>query len=499
MGVIVIGKVLLVNPYGFVSKYAKNPNLDIVAAPMGLAYVASVLEQNGHKVSVLDCLVEKSDKRDVELCVSREKPDFVGIQAFTPSVHYAIEIAETVKGIDHEIKVVLGGAHPTVLPEATLGMSDSVDFIVRHEGEYVFLNLINALEKGADYSSLKEIKGISFRCDGKTINTPNAPLVMDLDNIPFPALHLLPVDEYQYFGAKKEIYSLISSRGCPYSCEFCASSLIKKWRGRSAKNIVDEMEYAREKFGYAGFAFMDDLAAFKRDRIFEICNEMRERNLDFAWGVTARVDNLDKQILTEMEDTNCRCIFLGVESGSQEILDRMKKGITLEQIRKAFKWINELGMDSIASVTLGFPGETRESVEQTTKFVIKLDPGVLVISAATPYPGTPYFQRAMEEGLLPKDLSKIDWRDFTMYDAAIGNENLTRDEVDKLIVEFYNRFRRRPGWIFKRLALDIKQNRALYGDLKGLPLFKQPLTVRLLTRWLFRKSMGKTFVRASEK
>lgn len=488
-----ISKVLLVSPYGFVSKYARNPNLDITAAPMGLAYIAAVLEQNGHKVSALDCLVERSDKRDVELHIKREKPDVVGIQAFTPSVHYAIEIAETVKEVDYEIKVVLGGTHPTALPEATLGMSDLVDFIVRHEGEYTFLNLVNALEKGADYRALKEIKGISFKYNGKVINTLNAPLVMDLDTIPFPALHLFPVNEYQYFGAKKEIYSLVSSRGCPYPCEFCASSLIKRWRGRSAKNIVDEMEWARKEFGFSGFAFMDDLAAFKRDRIFEICNEMRERGLDFAWGVTARVDNLDKEMLTEMEDTNCRCMFLGVESGSQEILDRMKKGITLEQIRKAFKWINELGMDSIASVTLGYPGETRETIEQTTKFVIELDPGVLVMSAATPYPGAPYFQRAQEEGWLPKDLSKIDWRDFTMYDAIIGNENLTRDEVDKLISEFYNRFRRRLGWMFKRLALDIKQNQALYGNLKGFPLFKQPLTVRLFTRWLFHKSMGKTF------
>jgi anaerobic magnesium-protoporphyrin IX monomethyl ester cyclase len=494
-----MGKILLISPYGFVSNYAKNPNLDIVAAPMGLAYVASVLEQSGHKVSVLDCLAERSDRRDVELCVSNEKPDFVGIQAFTPSVHYAIEMAETVKGIDHEIKVIFGGTHATVLPEATFGMSDSVDFIVRHEGEYAFLNLINALEKGADYGSLKEIKGISFRAEGKIVNTPNAPLVMDLDEIPFPALHLFPVDEYKYFGSKKEIYSLISSRGCPYSCAFCASSIIKKWRGRSAKNIVDEMEYARERFGYKGFAFMDDLAAFKRDRIFDICNEMRERNLDFAWGITARVDNLDREMLTQMKDTNCRLVFLGVESGSQEILDGMKKEITLEQIRKAFKWTNELKMDSIASVTLGFPGETRESIEQTAKFVIKLDPGVLVISAATPYPGTPYFQKTMEEGLLPRDLSKIDWRDFTMYDAVIGNENLTREEVDKLISEFYNRFRKRPRWIFKRLALDIRQNRALYGNLKGLPPFKQPLTVRLLARWIFRKSWKKTFAPESEK
>lgn len=494
-----ISKVLLVNPYGFVSKYAKNPNMDIVAAPMGLAYIAAVLEQNGHKVSALDCIVERSDKNDVKLYIKREKPDVVGIQAFTPSVHNTIEIAETAKEVNYEIKVVLGGSHPTALPEATLGMSDSVDFIVRHEGEYTFLNLVNALEKGADYRLLKEIKGINFKCNGKVINTPDAPLVMDLDTIPFPALHLFPVDEYQYFGAKKEIYSMISSRGCPYSCEFCASSLIKKWRGRSAKNIVDEMEWARKKFGFSGFAFMDDMATLKRDRIFEICNEMRERDIDFAWGVTSRVDTLDKEMLTEMENANCRCMFLGVESGSQEILDRMKKGTTLEQIRKAFKWINELEMDSIASVTLGYPGETTETIEQTINFVIKLDPGVLVISAATPYPGTSYFQRALEEGWLPKDLSKTDWRDFTMYDAIIGNENLTRDEVDKFISEFYNRFRRRLGWTFKRLILDIKQNQAIYGKLKGFPLFKQPLTVRLLIRWLFHKSMGKTFNQQAQK
>lgn len=484
---------LLVNPYGFISKYAKNPNLDIVAAPMGLAYIAAVLEQNGHEVRALDCLVERSDKKLVETCIRREKPSVVAIQAFTPSVHYAIEIAETVKEVDQEIKVMLGGTHPTALPEATLAMSDSVDFVVRHEGEYTSLHLVNALEKGADYVSLKKINGIGFKHDGEVINTPNAPLVMDLDTIPFPALHLFPVDKYQYFGAKKEIYSLISSRGCPYSCEFCASSLIKNWRGRSAKNIVDEMEWARKKFGFSGFAFLDDLAALNRDRIFDICREMKERGLGFAWGITARADALDKEMLIEMEQTNCRCVFLGVESGSQEILDRMKKGITLEQIEKTFKWVNELGMDSIASATLGYPGETRETIEQTMEFVIKLDPGVLVLSAATPYPGTPYFQRALERGWLPRDLSKIDWRNFTMYDAIIGNENLTRDEVDKLISEFYNKFRRRPGWMFKRLILDIKQNQALYGNLKGFPLFKQPLTVRLLTRWLLHKSMGRTF------
>jgi len=488
-----ISKVSLVNPYGFVSKYAKNPNLDIIAPPMGLGYIAAVLEQNDHRVSALDCLVERADRKDVELHIKRKKPDVVGIQAFTPSVNYAVEIAETVKEVDREITVVLGGTHPTALPEATLRMSNSVDYIVRYEGEYPFLNLVNALEKGADSKSMKRVKGISFKHDGKIVNTPDAPLVMDLDTIPFPALHLFPVDEYQYFGAKKEIYSLISSRGCPYSCEFCASSLIKKWRGRSAKNIVDEMEWARKKFGFNGFAFMDDMAALKRDRIFEICDEIRERGLDLAWGVTARADTLDKEMLIEMEDTNCRCMFLGVESGSQEILDKMKKGITLEQMRKVFKWINDLGMDSIASVTLGYPGETRKTVEQTIKFVIELDPGVLVLSAATPYPGTPYFQRAQKEGWLPKDLAKINWTDFTMYDPIIGNENLTRDQVEELIDECYNKFRRRLSWTFKRLILDVKQNRAIYGDLKGFPFFKQPLTMRLLTRWLLHKSMGKTF------
>ena len=469
----------------------------MVFPPLGLAYIAAVLEENGHDVSILDVPPLQLDQKGMRRELKKAKADIIGIQAYTSAIYQAIQTAKLGKEVCPDAKIVFGGHHPTFMPDDTFEMSDNIDYLVRGEGEYTFLDLVNYLDNGKSTGKgsgnsgkgLKDIKGISYRGNGGIRHNPDAPFIKDLDALPFPARHLLPMDEYHYFGARKEMQSLLSSRGCPFKCRFCAVGAYYKntWRPRSAQNVVDEMEFIREKFGIRAIAVMDDMATFSKKRIRQICREIMGRNLDIYWGTVSRVDTINYNTLRIMANSRCLQVMVGVESGSQMILKNSQKGTKVWQIERFFRWCKKLGIDTVASVVFGLPGETKETLEESLKFVIKLNPGVAVFSAATPYPGTPFWTEAKQNGWLPKDLK---WSDLTMYDPIMNTNDLTKEELEDFIQFAYLRFRG-PKWGMQRFFNDLRYTQKIHGMFGAVKV--PPLTVRLFVSWFREKSRGQTF------
>ena len=457
-------KVMLVNPPDFGSKYREF--LGMVVPPLGLAYIAAVLEKHGFRVSIVDAPALNLSLRDIGKIVYREKPDVVGIQALTPSIYSAYGVARVVKKISPETVVVMGGYHPTFADFETLKECREVDICARGEGEYTMLNIVETLESGGDLSG---VLGITFRDkSGRIVRNPDRPLIRDLDELPFPARHLLPMDKYRVFGLKIPATTIVCSRGCPMRCSFCASSAMYGGtvRFRSPGNVVKEMEHVKEKFGVKMVAFVDDTFTLFRKWVNKLCDKIIKRKLDIIWGAAARVDTLDFKTLVKMKKSGCETLFFGVESGVEFILKKIGKTFSLNKVMKVFEWCRKLGIRVIASFALGFPGETLDTIRKTIELAKKLKPDYVVFSIATPYPGTRFFKECLDKGIL-----KIrDWSKYTLLTPIIETTSLKIDEVRKMLIRAYEEFYFRPIWWVKTIARERKV---------GLSMFTQVFTTIL--------------------
>jgi len=411
---------------------------------MGLAYLAAVLEQHGYKVEILDAPAFQLTYEKIPTEVERRKPDIVGVTATTAVAPSALKTAQMVKDAVPEALVVMGGPHITFLPEETMKAEPSIQIGVIGEGEYTLLDLVKTWEKNGN---LKEVKGVIYRENGSLKYTEPRPLIENLDELPFPARHLLPMERYKVFG-KHEILGLIfTSRGCPFNCTFCSSSLIfgKKFRARSPKNVVDEVEEFVEQYKSNHIEFVDDLFIFDKKRVKEICRELKERGLDVLWVCSARVDTVDGEIFKVIRDAGCIMVYLGVESGVQRVLNLMRKGIKVEQSVRAVKLAKEAGLQVVASFVLGIPGETWEEAMETIRFAKKLDPDFVQFSLATPFPGTELYRVAKEEGLLLTE----DWTKYTVLKPVMQTEELSEERLRKLIKKAYFDFYLQPHVIWR--------------------------------------------------
>jgi len=417
---------------------------EMVAPSMGLAYLAAVLEQHGYKVEILDAPAFQLTYEKIPTEVERRKPDIVGVTATTAVAPSALKTAQMVKDAVPEALVVMGGPHITFLPEETMKAEPSIQIGVIGEGEYTLLDLVKTWEKNGN---LKEVKGVIYRENGSLKYTEPRPLIENLDELPFPARHLLPMERYKVFG-KHEILGLIfTSRGCPFNCTFCSSSLIfgKKFRARSPKNVVDEVEEFVEQYKSNHIEFVDDLFIFDKKRVKEICRELKERGLDVLWVCSARVDTVDGEIFKVIRDAGCIMVYLGVESGVQRVLNLMRKGIKVEQSVRAVKLAKEAGLQVVASFVLGIPGETWEEAMETIRFAKKLDPDFVQFSLATPFPGTELYRVAKEEGLLLTE----DWTKYTVLKPVMRTEELSEERLRKLIKKAYFDFYLQPHVIWR--------------------------------------------------
>lgn len=434
-------KVLLINPPDTASKYKF---IGLVTPPLGIAYIAAVLEENGVNVKIIDGSALEMSWEELEKEISKYSPDIIAVTAVTPTIDQALRTARIAKKTCNDAYVVMGGYHPTFTYTELL-KNDFVDIVVCGEGEYTMLELAEAIESGKD---LRKVKGIAT----KDFKTPPRPIIEDLDEIPFPARHLLPMDKYKILNSKLPVGTLISGRGCPFKCSFCASAALHgpKLRLRSAENIVDEMEHLMADHNADMIAFMDDTFTVNKKRVEEICSDMKKRSLDVYWGCTARVDTLSRNILEKMKDAGCITLFVGVESADQQRLDDLNKQTTVERIRKTFELTRELDVRTVASAVLGMPGDNRQSIKNTINFVKSLNPSYAIFSLATPYPGTRFYMKAREENLI-----KItDWSKYSLMNPVLETVDCSLDELKNLQRKAFREFYLRPGYILRQSWMD---------------------------------------------
>ena len=376
--------------------------------PLGIGYLAAVLEKNQYEVDVIDCQALKLTDREYRSEISKRHPDIVGITSTTLTYKSALQTAKITKEVCPNCLTILGGCHATFWDDKALQECSHLDIIVRKEGENTMLEIAEKMKAGEAFHN---ILGITYRDKQEIIRNADRQYIENLDELPFPAHHLFPLESIRKYG--KNIFPVMASRGCVYACNFCTAVKMfgRKHRVRNPKNVVDEIEFLQKTYGAELFTFYDDTFTINQLRTNEICDEIKKRKLKIKWDCETRVDMVTKELLFKMRDAGCYAIWFGVESGSQRVIDFMGKGFTLDQAVRAFKWAKEAGLMVVAHVILGFPGETRESAWETVKLVEKLNPDDVGYYIATPYPGTPMYDYVEKMGWL-----KV--HDFDKYDTA---------------------------------------------------------------------------------
>ncbi|MCC6028100.1 MAG: B12-binding domain-containing radical SAM protein, partial [Archaeoglobus sp.] len=299
--------ITLVNPS---AKVEVVKTLEISTPPLGLGYLASVLRERGFKVRIIDDLVENLNFSDF---LKKIKDSLiVGITSTTPTFKSALEYAKKIKKAFPDIFVILGGVHVSFEPEKAL-KNEFVDAVCIGEGERTIVELAERVESGRD---LEDVKGIYFKKEDKIVKNPPREFIQDLDSIPFPAFDLMPLEKYSLLGERLEVFPMITSRGCPFSCRYCSSSLFmgRRFRARSAKNVADEIEWLVNDFNARHIAFGDDTFTLSKKRVAEICKEIKSRKLDITWSCSSRIDTIDRELLEIMKSAGCSAIYYGIES-----------------------------------------------------------------------------------------------------------------------------------------------------------------------------------------
>jgi anaerobic magnesium-protoporphyrin IX monomethyl ester cyclase len=435
--------VLLINPY---DENALKNALGFIAPPLNLMYLASSLEKESYSVKIVDDDLLQMGYEKVSELAEKVNPQVVAVTSTTSTIKSALKYVELVKNILPNSLTVIGGPHTTFMPLETLKSSENLDVVVMGEGEETMVDVVDQSSQ-ENIPDLEEVKGIVYR-DPSTRNlksTPARALIKDLDTLPFPARHLVPFDSY---GASQEqTGGIITSRGCVYSCNYCSSSLImgKKFRSRSPNNVVDEIEELIDKYQISDIGFMDDTFMLNKRRVIDIADEIKARDLDVSFVASSRVDSVDQNLLQNLKNSGLKTIYYGVESGSQRILDLMKKGITLKQAEDAVKSAKNADLEVLTSFILGYPGETEEDMNKTIDFSTKLDSDYCQYSILTPFPGTPIYNELNEKNLIDND----DWDEYTVLKPVLKYDEMgiNKKMVERKLAIAYLKYYARPKYL----------------------------------------------------
>lgn len=448
-------KILLIFPPVTVS-YSDYPTPD---PPLGLAYLAAFLEKHLYPVKILDCLalgidqVQKKKNGLVRVGLTPEKikkfieayqPKLVGIScAYTSHAQDAHEIASLVKKIDKKILVVFGGAHSTSYASQVL-KDKNVNLVVVGEGEQTFLELTNCLEKNISFN---KVPGLCLKIKNKIKFTPARNFISNLDKLPLPSWHLLPMNIYlkkpkmtREFSMRLPRTNIITSRGCVGNCVFCSIHSIwgHHWRPRSPQKVVQEMEYLIKNYKIKEFYLLDDNVSLKKDRLLKICNLIIKKKLNIKWAAPNGIAlwTLDREVLKKMKQSGLYRITFGIESASPQTLKFIRKPMILNQAQKIIKICNDLGLWTHSTFIIGFPNETKKEIEKTITWAIKSDLDFATFYLATPYPGTDLYQEFIKHKLLNKNQLNYSSISLSGYDTL----RFKKEELNTIRNDAYNRF-----------------------------------------------------------
>ncbi|MEE8190841.1 MAG: radical SAM protein [Candidatus Scalindua sediminis] len=427
--------------------------------PMGLLYMGAVLEKAGYNVTIADLLV--APEQDIDI----ESYNIIGITANTVQFNNALRFAEKAKKLGKT--VILGGPHPTFEAEASLN-TRNVDFIVRGEGEETIVELVKEIEGS---SSFNNVKGISFISSGNHItHTPKREFIQDINSIPFPARHLINTEPYKKFEiAYKPAGSILTSRGCPFDCNFCVGTKMrgKKYRWRSVENIIEEIKIMHAEYGFYSIVFLDDNFVAKISRTRELCEEILRQNLDFKWWCMARTDILAKNPDTVelMAKAGCFQVFLGLESPNDEILESYNKHASGRTGDTAIKLLHKNGIRVHGSFIIGGLTETEEDILSTVKYAKKLKVDLAQFSVLTPYPGTALYNELKER------IKVKDWDQYDCLHSVFDTNNLTTEQINKMVKTVYRKFYLSP----ERILIQLKglTPKKLFGLIRRVKRIRQ--------------------------
>ena len=417
--------------------------------PLGTLYVAAVLQKAGHVVKFINgaFLSHEALLREIK----EYSPDFIGIYSTTFAWENAKKTALDLKAMfGNRTFICAGGPYPIAMQERCLeDAGDSLDAIVTGEGEYTTLEMIERLQAG---KNLDGVQGIIHREGDKIVKNPPRPLIEDLDSLPFPARELLG-DANQYIPPpatykRKPVAVMMTSRGCNRRCIYCFQIDKDRKLGiryRSIENVMEEIKLCLQQ-GYREIKFIDDTLAADYDRAMRFAAEIKTQQLDFTWFASACVNQVDKPLLKAFKDAGCWAILFGAESGVQKNLDAIRKGTTLDQIRKAVKAAKEVGLKVSTPFLFGIPGETYDEGLRTIEFALEINPDMANFHAITPFPGTYLYDNLEKYGTMSDEL-----RDFTYQGAAFIPYTMTREEIIDLRQKAFRKFYSRPSFIIGKI------------------------------------------------
>jgi len=431
---------------------------------LGLGYIAAVLEEAGYLVQFIDMFAEELNLKNLLSRLKKSPPSVVGITTDMVTFVTAKKIATFIKHEFPDCYLIFGGALTTIYPKDLL-LNNLFDAMVRGEGEITIIELIEALKKD---KPLKDVKGLSYRENGAIYVNEDRLLIKNLDKLPFPARHLMPMDKYYSVIAKKgKFTTLISSRGCPYSCTYCLEQ--GTLRIRNPKAVVDELELVVQEYGITEFFFQDSTFSVNQKNTTRICQEIINRKLEIKWECKTRVDSVTKDLLKLMRKSGCARIHYGVESGNSRILKVLNKQFTLKQAMNAINWTKDVNIEILAYFIIGSPSENLRTIKDTIQFAKKLDPDFALFSIALAGPGMPWYEMALKQNKFENDYG----REFLIGNLKeIPKIYFTTKEYDrkaliKILRKAYFQFYFRPRILLKRLR-KIQSREELLNNLQGV-------------------------------
>lgn len=463
-------KVLLMKPYS---------QSDELIPPFGLGYLATAVRKN-HEVEILDGIKEKLTLNLFGEILRRGEFDVIGIQIFTFHVAAVREYLELIKKTLPQAKIILGGPHPSCSPQNIFEFLPQADFAFHGEAEIGLAKLLDLLaESQTSTENLVGVPGLIWRREGKTVLN-NQIFNENLDQFGMPAWDLLRPDNYPLaphggFFKNYPIAPIIITRGCPFSCTYCAGYLVsgKKIRRRSVEQVIEEIKILYHEYGIREIHIEDDNFTMYHDLVYEFCRKLKENSLNITWTCPngVRLDSLDRELLLTMKDAGLYSISVGIESGSDKILRDMKKNLTTSKIREKIQLIKDCSLEISGFFIIGYPTETRETILETINFAASLDLKRAGFSLFKPFPGTEATRQLVEKGEL-KEMSDQDWAHFVLADAVYAPPGFTRAEMKALRRQALIRFYFRPKIIFK-----------FFREIKSLKHLR--IVLKRMYSWLF--------------
>lgn len=455
-------KILFLNlPYEFdisrASRWPEKTKSGTMYYPYWICYAAGVCMEQGFDVNLVDCITKKMQPEDVIQLISQENPDYIMGEITTSTIAYDYKMLHLIKEKFPNIKILIGGTHATVLSEQVMKDCTAIDIILRQEYDFTVGEVIN------NQNNLANVKGITWRDENGIINfNPDRPWLEDLDKLPMVSKvyeKFLNVNDYYYAFAQKPMIQIFSSRGCPFHCNFCSypeSMSGRKFRKRSVKNFVDEIEYILSQMSYIREIFIeDDTFTVDKKRVVEICDEIIKRKLKVKWSCNTRVDTIDFDTMKKMKEAGCRLLVVGYESGNQKVLDETQKGIKLEQSRIFAKNAKKLKLKVFGCFMIGLKGDDRKTIEETFSFAKEVYPESCFFQQAVPFPGTKFYEWAKDNKYLRhEDYSK--WLNKDGYlDCLVDYPYADHQEIEKIRDNLMSRYYFSFTYIFKTFVANL--------------------------------------------